>query len=75
MGLSLLGPATTALMVAQGFEFGLRKVAQDFFSSDLIKISLIKIKVKFKLLAISPIEAKLWVPTRTTRLGHSFGQN
>ena len=24
MGLSLLGPATTALMVSQGFEFGLR---------------------------------------------------
>ena len=70
MGMSLLGPATTALMVAQGFEFGLRKVAQDFFSSDLIRI-----KVKFKLLAISLIEAKLWVPTRTTRLGHSFGQN
>ena len=34
MGLSLLGPATTALMVAQGFEFGLRKVV-NFFSLDL----------------------------------------
>ena len=31
MGMSLLGPATTVLMVSQGFEFGLRKIAQFFF--------------------------------------------
>ena len=31
MGMSLLGPATTVLMVSQGFEFGLRKIAQLFF--------------------------------------------